>query len=109
MQQVTNKLVESARLLLKEYGFFVEHLWHVDDVHFLCEQRGWPLLNHEEAKEVFVIFSELYDGESGMTWPKLEQATQLYLAQAGRIQKMPAAQRSQSAVSIQQQYMEDDA
>lgn len=74
-------LVNAARGVLKASGFFVDNLWHVDDVNFLCEQRGWPKLEPEEAKEVFVIFNELFDGEQGLTWSKLEQATQSYLAQ----------------------------
>jgi len=101
MHDVTIKFEESAKNVLISYGYFMEHLWHVDDVHFLCEQRGWPELNREEAKSIFIIFSELYDGELGMTWAKLEQATQVYLAQSGRIAQM-AQPRSMSAERIEQ-------
>ena len=100
MQDLTIKFIESAKDILTSYGYFMEHLWHVDDIHFLCVQRGWPTLNHEEAMSVFVIFSELYDGELGMTWAKLEQAVQVYLAQSGRIAQMSAT-RSMSALSIE--------
>lgn len=70
MENATIRFVETAKDLLQEYGYFIQHMWHVDDVHFLCEQRNWPKLSHEEAKAVFLIFSELYDGELGMTWAK---------------------------------------
>lgn len=82
------KFIHVAREVMKAEGYFVENLWHVDDVHFLCEQRGWPQLRHEEATAVFTVFSEIFDGECGLTWEKLEQATQIYLAQQGQLQQM---------------------
>lgn len=101
MEPPLQRFIESAKGILQSYGYFIDHLWHVDDVHFLCEQRNWPKLDHEEARAVFAIFSELYDGELGMTWAKLEQATQVYLAQSGRIAQM-VHPRSMSAETIEQ-------
>jgi hypothetical protein len=82
------KFIHAAREIMRSEGYFVENLWHVDDVHFLCEQRGWPQLRHEEAMGVFVVFNELFEGDQGLTWDKLEKATQIYLAQAGRLQQI---------------------
>ena len=82
------QFIHAAREVLRVHGFFVDNLWHVDDVHFLCEQRGWPALNHEEAKGVFAIFNEMFEGEGGLTWEKLEQSTRIFLAQQGRIKQM---------------------
>lgn len=101
MENINLRFVETAKQVLQDYGYFIQHLWHIDDVHFLCEQKNWPTLTHEEAKSVFLIFSELYDGELGMTWNKLEQATQVYLAQSGRIAQM-ANPRHLSAEAIEQ-------
>lgn len=107
MENTTIRFVEAAKNILQEYGYFIQHLWHVDDVHFLCEQRSWPKLDHEEARAVFLIFSELYDGELGMTWAKLEQATQVFLAQSGRLAHAHS-HRSMSAESIEQQLIENE-
>ncbi len=87
--------IHSAREVLRVQGYFVENLWHVDDVHFLCEQRGWPQMEHEEARGVFTVFNELFDGEQGLTWEKLEKATQIYLAQQGRIQQILENEKGQ--------------
>ena len=32
------KIIEAARELLKTAGYFVDNLWHTDDVHFICEE-----------------------------------------------------------------------
>ncbi len=73
------QIIESARELLKAYGYFVDNLWHVDDVHFLCEQKKLPKISNEEAMEVFIIANEQFDGENGLCWPQLEKALNSYL------------------------------
>lgn len=83
------KLILASLAILKDYGYFTQCMWHVSDIHLLCEQRRWPSLSHAEAKEVFDIFVELYEGDQGLTWAKLEQATQVYLVKYGKI-TMPA-------------------
>lgn len=80
--------ISSAREVLRTQGYFVQKLWHVDDVHLLCEQRGWPQLTHEDGLSVFAIFNELFDGGEGLTWERLEQATQIYLAQQGHLKQI---------------------
>ncbi len=87
--------VHAARELLRAEGYFVENLWHIDDIHFLCEQRGWPTLTHEEARGVFAVFNELFDGAQGLTWDTLEKATHIYLAQQGRIHALLAQEEEQ--------------
>lgn len=73
------KMVEAARELLRNSGYFVENLWHVEDVHFICEQNDLPKVTNEEAMNVFKIAQEQFDGESGLSWPQLEKALNTYL------------------------------
>jgi hypothetical protein len=72
------KAVEFARELLKAHGYFVDNLWHVDDIHFICEQNSLPNLTHKEAMEVFTIANEQFDGQTGLCWPQLESAVNSY-------------------------------
>ena len=73
------EVLESSREILKMYGYFVDNLWHVDDIHFICEQKNLPKITNKEAMEVFVIANEQFDGEVGMGWPQLEKALAGYL------------------------------
>jgi len=73
------KMVEAARELLKKSGYFVDNLWHVEDVHFICEQCNLSRISNEEAMEVFTIAHEQFDGENGLSWPQLEKALNTYL------------------------------
>jgi len=73
------KVVEAARDLLKAHGYFVENMWHVQDVHFICEQYHLPEITDEEAMEVFKIANEQFDGEAGLSWPQLEKALFVYM------------------------------
>lgn len=79
MEQRDNKLIEAARELLKACGYFVDNLWHVNDIHFICEQNNIARLSDDEAMEVFQIAKEQFDGETGLCWPRLESALQTYL------------------------------
>jgi hypothetical protein len=79
METRSIQLVEAARELLKTAGYFVDGLWHVDDVHFICEQLGLEKLDDNEARQVFAIAIEQFDGETGISWPQLEKAVQVYL------------------------------
>ena len=76
----TTKIAEAARALLKTQGFFVDNLWHVSDIHFICEQGELPSLSDEEAMEVFTIANENFDGDFGISWPQLDRSIRLYLA-----------------------------
>ncbi|MEZ5691541.1 MAG: hypothetical protein R3D71_07745 [Rickettsiales bacterium] len=78
MSVINKKAVETARELLKVNGYFVDNLWHVDDIHFICEQKNLPSLTNREAMEVFMIANEQFDGETGFSWPKLEKAIDTY-------------------------------
>ncbi len=79
MEQKNTKIVDAARELLKAYGYFVDNLWHVDDVHFICEQNNLAQLTNQEAMEVFEIAKDQFEGETGLSWPKLEKALHTYL------------------------------
>lgn len=73
------KMIEAARELLRNSGYFVENLWHVEDVHFISEQHDLPKISDEEAMEVFKIAHQQFDGENGLSWPQLEKALNTYL------------------------------
>jgi hypothetical protein len=79
MDGKATKVVEAARELLKTFGYFVDNLWHVDDIHFICEQNNLARFSDEEAMEVFEIASQQFDGENGLSWPQLEKALRIYL------------------------------
>ena len=75
------KVIELAREVLVQFGYFIDNLWHVDDVHFICEQLELPKISDENAKEVFRIAKEQFDGEVGISWPQLEEALKIYMQQ----------------------------
>ena len=79
MELQTTKVIEATRELLKAFGYFVDNLWHVDDVHFICEQQGFMRITDLEAMEVFHIATMQFDGENGISWPQLERALRTYL------------------------------
>ena len=79
MIQYPTNIVEAARELLKSAGYFVDNLWHVDDVHFICEQQELPPISNEEALQVFLIAREQFEGEVGLSWPQLEKALRTFL------------------------------
>ena len=79
MDAKTVKIIEVARELLRSQGYCVDNLWHVEDVHFICEQSGIPKLSDEEAMEVYRIANEQFEGDTGLSWPKLEKALHTYL------------------------------
>jgi len=79
MKPKTTKIIEATRELLKTFGYFTDNLWHVDDVHFICEQKHFPKLSDDEAMEIFVIAGQQFDGETGISWPQLEKAIHTYL------------------------------
>ena len=84
----TTKMVEAARELLRNSGYFVENLWHVEDVHFICEQNNIPLLSDEDAMQVFLIAGENFDGETGISWPQLEKALYTFLHRKAVVQTL---------------------
>lgn len=79
MDSQSMKMIEAARELLRNSGYFVENLWHVEDVHFICEQNDLPRITDTEAMDVFKIAHEQFDGENGLSWPQLEKALNTYL------------------------------
>ena len=81
MSYNSKKVIEVAKGLLKQCGYFVDDLWHVDDVHFICEQSNLPRISDSEAMEVYAIAREQFDGEVGISWPQLDRAVQLYMHQ----------------------------
>lgn len=79
MEPHITKVIEATRELLKAFGYFADNLWHVDDVHFICEQQGFSRISDEQAMEVFRIAKLQFDGETGISWPQLERALRTYL------------------------------
>lgn len=79
MSNKCQEVLETSRELLKIYGYFVDNLWHVDDIHFICEQKNLQKITNKEAMEVFEIANEQFDGETGIGWPQLENALNIFL------------------------------
>ena len=75
----TIKLVETAREILKAQGYFIDNLWHIDDVHLLCEEKNLPCLTNEEAMEVFNFANQSFDGEMGLNWLQLGKAVDYFV------------------------------
>ena len=75
----SDKIIESAKDLLRCFGYFVDNLWHVEDVHMLCRQKNLPKISDLEAMEVFSIAKEQFDGELGISWPALDRAIRIYI------------------------------
>lgn len=75
----TTRMVDTARDILRNSGYFVENLWHVKDIHFICEQNELPTLTDSEAMDIFTIAHAQFDGENGLSWPQLEKAVNTYL------------------------------
>ncbi|MDX2074205.1 MAG: hypothetical protein SFX19_07580 [Alphaproteobacteria bacterium] len=69
----------------------MENLWHVDDIHFICEQNDLPKVTDAEAQEIFKIAHEQFDGESGLSWPQLEKALNTYLLRKALLEGLCAA------------------
>lgn len=70
----SERMVTAAREILKAHGYFVDNLWHANDLIFLCETHGIPTLNTVQAQEVFTLANNAFDGETGLSWPQLERA-----------------------------------
>ncbi len=88
MDTQSTRIISAARDVLKTYGYFVDNLWHADDINFLCEQNGYPKLGAEEAMAVFEIANEQFDGEYGISWPQLEKALQTWLQRQEMLKEM---------------------
>ena len=78
MKMQTVKIIDAIKEILRAYGYMM-YVWHVEDVHFICEQTGLEKLSDEEAMEVFDMVADQFDGEVGMSWPQLEKAVKTYL------------------------------
>jgi len=75
----TIRMMEVARDILKVQGYFIDNLWHVDDVHFLCEEKSLQAISDAEAMEVFALANQTFDGEFGLNWKQLENALDYYM------------------------------
>ena len=71
-------LIEAARAVLQAAGYYVDRLWHNNDVHFICEQLEMEKLGEHDIAQIFAIASEHFDGETGISWPQLERAIQIF-------------------------------
>jgi hypothetical protein len=72
----------------------VDNLWHVDDIHFICEQKNLPHLSNSQAMEVFIIANEQFEGETGLGWPQLEGALNCYLRRKALIEENSSIETS---------------
>lgn len=88
MSNQLERFIDAARLVLKEQGYFVDNLWHVNDIIFLCEQLGVSAVTREEAMTVFDIANTQFDGEFGLNWPQLERALLRYLQEQQSVKKL---------------------
>ncbi len=79
MERNAADVVDAAKKLLKSYGYCVSHLWHVSDVHCLCEQNNLPPISDADAMDVLMLTSKQFDGETGISWPQLERALRLFM------------------------------
>lgn len=78
MREQTKQIVETSKELLKLYGYFIDRLWHIEDVHLVCEQKNLPKLSDNEAMEVFYVANDQF-GEVGFGWLQLEVAVNYYI------------------------------
>jgi len=98
MQPKATKVIEATRELLRTFGYFTDNLWHIDDIHFICEQKDLPKIDDEEAMEIFAIANQQFDGETGISWPQLEKAINTYLQRKALLRSMcEGTQKSSSA------------
>lgn len=74
-----SQIINAARGILKAHGYFVDNLWHTDDIRFISEQQELGSISEEDALAVFDIANEYFDGENGISWPQLERALRIYL------------------------------
>ena len=86
MNSNQTKMIEAARDLLRISGYFVDNLWHVRDIHFICEQQDLPKLSNDEAMEIFKLANAQFDGETGISWPQLEKAVHAFLLRKALIE-----------------------
>lgn len=92
----SSRIIQAAREILKFHGYFVDNLWHVDDVHFLCEQQGLPSLSNSQAMEVFEVANDQFDGENGISWPQLERALKIYCKRKNQIEALESQELASS-------------
>lgn len=88
MDSKSTRIIEAARELLKHYGYFVDNLWHVDDVHFICEQHDLEKISDQEAMEIFTIAHAQFDGEHGISWPQLEKALHTFFKRKAALKEL---------------------
>ena len=72
------ELIGTVKSFLSTCGFFTDIMWHVDDVHDICRKHDLPPLTNDEAKRVFNLYGELFGGDAGMDYKKLERAVLIY-------------------------------
>lgn len=91
MDTQSERIIEAARDILKAHGYFVDNLWHIQDINFLCEQNKFETLSQEEAMTVFDIANAQFDGEFGICWPQLEKALTTYMQQRDTVRGLCSA------------------
>ena len=92
--KASSHFIETARQVLRSAGYCVEKLWHVNDVHCICEAQDLPGITDEEAQQVFQIASEQFDGDDGLSWPKLERALRTFLHRKIMLNRMCVNERT---------------
>lgn len=62
---------ESSRAYLRNKGYFVQNLWHIDDVKEICKQNYLPILTDKQAIEFFDYVGDDFNAEVGVSWETL--------------------------------------
>jgi hypothetical protein len=75
----TKKIIEATAEFLKPFGIYLGRVWHLDDIHRLCQRHGLKRLTNKEVHEVFELASEHNSGRLGITKVQLEAALLTYL------------------------------
>jgi len=74
------RIIEIITELLHSFGYFIGKLWHVEDIHSLCEREGWAKISDAEAMEVFVLTQErCHAATSGISRAQLEKTLRMYV------------------------------
>jgi hypothetical protein len=73
MPKTKPNTVASMRTLLKEFGIYAGKIWHVNDVHTLCEKNNLPQISHHDAMNVFEHAARQNAGRMPLTTTQIEQ------------------------------------
>ena len=64
--------IEKAKEVLRDAGYFIENLWHKNDIDDICIQNDISELSHKEIKEFWEYYNKNFNAEIGMNLESLE-------------------------------------